>query len=343
VTAGDPLAAHGNGWAAAGMRGEPRHVAAAGMRGEPRHVAASAAPAPRHPAIHVIHCRTVLNRVQPPMPFRWSANPYRGCQHACAYCYARPSHVAYGLDGGAEFEQQIFVKVNAPEVLRAELRRPGWRRELVTIGTIVDPYQPVEGRYRITRGLLEELAAARTPAHIITKNTLVVRDLDVLRRLQARAGCAVLVSVTTLDAGLTRRMEPGTPPPLQRLAAMERLVAAGIPAGVLAAPLLPGITDGADALAALTAAAAAHGACFFLGGALRLGAGIEPWFQPFLARERPDLVPLYRRLYPHGYAPHSYVEQLRTRVAALRTAYGLPAAPPPPWPSEEPAQLALAL
>jgi len=299
-------------------------------------------PAPRGPTIHEIHAKTVLNRVRPPMPFRWSANPYRGCQHACAYCYARPSHVAFDLFGGEDFERQIFVKVNAPEVLRAEVRRPGWRREAVTIGTIVDPYQPVEGRYRITRGLLRELAAARTPASIITKNSLIQRDLDVLRALHARAGCAVLISVTSLDAGLLRRMEPGTPPPLRRLETIRRLVAAGIPAGVMAAPLLPGISDGEDSLGALAAAAAAHGAAFFMAGALRLGEGIAPWFYPFLRGERPDLLPAYARLYPRGYAPRAYVERLRERVAARREAYGLPAAPPHLQPAEEPAQLRLA-
>jgi DNA repair photolyase len=294
------------------------------------------------PVIHEMRARTVLNRVPPPMPFRWSANPYRGCQHACAYCYARPSHVTFGLDGAREFEQHIFVKVNAAEVLRAELRRPSWQREVVNIGTIVDPYQPVEGRYRITRGMLAELAAARTPAHLVTKNTMVVRDIDVLQELHARAGCAVLVSVTTLDAELARRMEPGTPPPLRRLEAVERLVRGGIPAGVMAAPLLPGINDGEEALAALAAAAAAHRACFFLGSALHLGPNVEQWFRPFLQRERPDLIPLYRRLYPRAYAPRSYVDPLRERLEALREAYGLPGSPPPARPAREPAQLSLA-
>jgi DNA repair photolyase len=298
-------------------------------------------PGARRPIVHEIRCRGVLNRVAPPMPFRWSANPYRGCQHACSYCYARPSHIAFDLDGGADFERHVFVKVNAPEVLRGELRRPGWQREAVTVGTIVDPYQPVEGRYRITRGLLAELAAARTPAHVITKNTMIVRDLDVLLRLRARAGCVVMVSVTTLDAGLARRMEPGTPPPLARLAAVGRLAAAGIAAGVMAAPLLPGLGDDADALEALAGAAAAHGARFLMGGALRLGPNIEPWFRPFLERERPDLLPLYAELYPRGYVPRAYAERVRARLAAARARHGLPAAPPAPTPAEEPAQLRL--
>lgn len=297
----------------------------------------------RRPAIHEMRCKSVLNRVAPPMPFRWSANPYRGCQHACAYCYARPSHITFDLDGAREFEQQIFVKVNAPDVLRTELRRPSWRREVVNIGSIVDPYQPVEGRYRITRGMLEELAAAWTPVHIVTKNTMVVRDIDVLRAVQERAGCGVFMSVTTLDVELARRMEPGTPPPLSRLAAVERLVRAGIPAGVMLAPLLPGITDGAEALAALAAAAAAHQACFLVGGMLHLGPNVEPYFLPFLERERPSLVPAYRRLYRGAYAPAtSYRERVRERLDLLRAEYGLPAGPPAPRPSREPAQLAFA-
>ena len=304
--------------------------------------AADDEPVRGHPTIHEIRCKTLLNRVRPPMPFRWSINPYRGCAHACAYCYARPSHITFDMDSGTEFEGHIFVKVNAVEVLRAELRRPGWRREPVTIGTVVDPYQPLEGRYRLTRSILHELATRHTPATIITKNTMHQRDLDILRRLQARAGCTIFVSVTSLDAGLLRRMEPGTPPPVKRLEAMRRLVEAGIPAGVIAAPLLPGITDGEESLSALAAAAAAHNARFFLAGALRLGEGIEPAFLPFLQRERPDLLPIYRRLYPSGYAPRAYVETLHQRVSAIRVRYSLPSNPPPLLPTEEPAQLALA-
>lgn len=245
------------------------------------------------------------------------------------------------MDGGSEFERHIFVKVNAPEILRAELRRPGWRRESVAIGTIVDPYQPVEGRYRLTRRMLQEFAAARTPVTITTKNTMIQRDIDVLRTLVARAGCAVFISVTSLDADLLRRMEPGTPPPLKRLQAMRRLVEAGIPAGVLAAPLLPGISDSEESLAALAAAAAEHKAAFFLAGALRLGEGIEPAFYPFLRRERPALLPLYARLYPHGYAPRAYTDRLRARASALRATFALPAAVPALLPTEEPAQLSL--
>ncbi len=294
-----------------------------------------------HPIVHEIRARTVLNRVAPPMPFRWSANPYRGCVHACAYCYARSSHIAFEMDGGADFERHVFVKVNAPQVLRDELHRRGWRREAVHIGTIVDPYQPVEGRYRITRGMLQALASTRTPATVVTKNSMVQRDVDVLRELNARAGCAICVSVTSLDAGLLRRMEPGTPTPSRRLETVRRLVEAGIPAGVMAMPLLPGITDGVDSLAALAAAARAHGACFFMAGALRLGPNIEPWFYPFLRTERPDLLRLYRRLYPTGYAPRSYVVRLHATVAMLRSEFGLPGAPPPLLPAREPAQLAL--
>jgi DNA repair photolyase len=251
--------------------------------------------------------------------------------------------VRFELDGGADFEQQIFVKVNAAEVLRAELYRPGWRHEVVTIGTIVDPYQPVEGRYRITRQMLVELARARTPAHLVTKNSMVVRDIDVLTDLQGRAGCTIFVSVTTLDDALARRMEPGTPPPLSRLAAVERLVHAGIPAGVMASPLLPGINDRPEQLAALAAAAAGHGACFFIGGALHLGPNVEPYFYPWLQDERPDLLPTYRQLYRRPYVPDAYAERIKRQVRELRAEYGLPSAPPEPRPAREPAQLALGI
>src|SRR5690606_29584972 len=192
-----------------------------------------------------IQCKSLLNRVvSQRMPFRWSINPYRGCEHKCVYCYARRYHTFLDLDPGSDFENKIFVKVNAPEVLRQELARPGWPREKIAIGTAVDPYQPVEGKYKLTRRILEALLEADTPCSIVTKNAMIRRDLDLFTQLGRGPGCTVFVSVTTLDEALARRLEPGTPPPRRRLETVRELASHGVEAGVMIAPVLPGLTDG---------------------------------------------------------------------------------------------------
>jgi DNA repair photolyase len=205
--------------------------------------------------------KTVLNAVRG-MGFGWSANPYRGCVHGCHYCFARRYHTYLDLGAGEDFSGVILVKVNAVEVLRAELARPGWRRAMVAVGTATDPYQPIEGRYRLTRGMLEALAEARTPAGVVTKGPMVIRDLDVLAAVRDRAGVSVCVSLTTLDPDLWRRLEPGTAPPRQRLRAVGALAAAGIPVGVLLAPIVPGLTTDRANLEAVVRGAAEHGAGF---------------------------------------------------------------------------------
>ena len=177
-----------------------------------------------------IECKSVLNRVvSQKMPFKWSVNPYRGCEHKCVYCYARRYHTFFDLNPGADFENKIFVKVNAPQVLRRELSRKSWQREHVAIGTAVDPYQPVEGKYRLTRAILKALLDYWTPCSIITKNTMLLRDIDLLSELWPRAGLKVLLSITTLDKALAQRLEPDTPPPEKRLEALSRLMEAGHP------------------------------------------------------------------------------------------------------------------
>ncbi|MBI2460291.1 MAG: radical SAM protein [Candidatus Rokubacteria bacterium] len=252
-----------------------------------------------------VQARGVLNPVRG-MGFRWSLNPYRGCTHGCHYCFARRYHSYLDLNPDRSFESVIFVKVNAPAVLREELARPSWRRELVAIGTATDPYQPVEGRYRLTRGILEILAEFRTPASLVTKGTMVVRDRDVLAELGRRASATVSISLTTLDRDLWRRLEPGTPPPEQRLRAMGELARVGIRAGVLLAPIVPGLTATPRHLAPLLRAAADHGARFVVPNLLYLKPGVKEHFEAFLAAEAPDLLPLYRRLYPGAYAPRAY-------------------------------------
>lgn len=269
-----------------------------------------------------IECRSALNRVDG-MPFRWTLNPYRGCVHGCHYCFARRTHTFLELDAGTDFSNVIFVKVNVARVLREELSRRTWRREMVALGTATDPYQPVEGRYRLTRAVLEALRDFRTPVSIVTKGPMVVRDLDLLRELDLCASVTVCISVPTVDVGVWRRMEPGTAPPRQRLAALRRLVAGGINAGVLLAPILPGVTTERGCLEAVVAAAAEHGARFLRANVLHLEMGVKEHYLSFLARAYPELLPRYRALYPRTYAPRRYQERLQGEVAALKARFGL--------------------
>lgn len=284
-----------------------------------------------------IECKSALNRVNVSyLPFRWSTNPYRGCVHACVYCYARRYHQEYlDLDPGRGFDRQVFVKVNAVDVLRRELARKSWRRERVAIGTAVDAYQPVEGKYRITRGMLEAFADFDTPCSILTKNTMVVRDVDVLRDLAAGPGVSVSLSITTLDPVVARSIEPDTPPPHKRLQALEKLAAAGVRPGVLMAPILPGINDDDTSLEAVVKGAADHGAEFLGTSVLRLQGSVKYVYSDFLKRDAPELLPTYRRMYPGAYAPKPYQDRIYGRVAELKERYGFadrsrPFAPSPP-------------
>jgi DNA repair photolyase len=267
--------------------------------------------------------KSVLNAVQG-MGFRWSANPYRGCAHGCHYCFARRYHAYLELGTGDDFSGIILVKVNAAEVLRRELARTSWGRETVAIGTATDPYQPIEGRYRLTRGMLEALADARTPGSVVTKGPMVIRDRDVLAAVRDRAGVSVCVSLTTLDEDVWRRLEPGTAPPRQRLRAVAALAAADIPVGLLLAPIVPGLTTDRANLEGVVREAAEHGARFLGAGVLHLEAGVREHFDGFLAAEAPDLLPLYRRLYPGARNVRAGVERsLDAVVADLRQRYGL--------------------
>ena len=189
-----------------------------------------------------VHTRGALNRVRG-MGFNWSFNPYKWCVHGCHYCFARRYHFFHNLNPGEDFSGVIFVKVSAPESLLHELSRPSWNRETVAIGTATDPYQPIEGRYRLTRRCLEIFCLKRSPISLVTKGTLVIRDQDLLTELGRSAGCTVCFSITTLNGVLCSQLEPGTPPASKRLKVMERLVNKGVNAGVLLAPIIPGITD----------------------------------------------------------------------------------------------------
>ena len=288
---------------------------------------------------HEVPARAIVNRVVG-MPFRWSVNPYRGCVHACTYCYARASHAFLGYGPGEEFEREIVVKANAVAALRAELRRPALRGELLVFGTVSDPYQPAEARYGLTRELLRAAGEAGNPVAITTKGTLVLRDLDLLAELAAGAGCTVNVTVTTLDEGLWRKLEPRTPRPAARLRAMAALAGRGVEVGLFLAPILPGITDAPGALEAVVEGAAAHGARFVMGGPVRIGAGFAEPFLAAIERDFPEHLPRYRRLARFGTVPRPEAEALKARVQAVRDRLGL-GDRPGPRPARRPAQLCL--
>lgn len=279
-----------------------------------------------------VRVKTALNRVEG-MPFRWSLNPYRGCRHGCGYCYARITHTYYDLDLAADFERVIFVKVNLADVLRAELSRPGWRRERVAIGTATDPYQPAEAGYRVTRRCLEVFARRANPCSLTTKGTLVVRDIDLFQELARVTEFAVNVSLISLRPEVWRRLEPHTPPPASRLRAVERLAAAGVPVNVFLAPILPGLTDNPEDLGAVIRAAADHGAAGVYPGVLRLGPGIKEFFLEQVGRHFPGLRPYYEALYAGGpNSPPAYRREVAARVEALagRVSFKVPPRPAPP-------------
>ncbi|MCB0876848.1 MAG: radical SAM protein, partial [Solirubrobacterales bacterium] len=244
---------------------------------------------------HEIEARSAINEVggMSHVDFRYTINPYRGCTHACSYCFARPTHRYLDLNAREDFEREIVVKVNLPEVLRAELRRPSWKRELIALGTNTDPYQWVEGRYRITRGIWEELLAARNPCSVLTKSPLLLRDLDLFRELDARAGFAAALSIPTLDERAWRATEPATPNPRKRIEAVAALSAAGIRTGVLIAPLMPGINDSPAQVSEILERCGEAGATSVTGIALHLRGEVREIFLDWLRQHRPDLLPRY--------------------------------------------------
>ena len=283
--------------------------------------------------------QSVLNRVKG-MPFKWSVNPYRGCAHGCVFCYARRTHWFLEEDGVREWSSKIFVKVNAPDVLRNELRRPGWKREEVALGTATDPYQAIERRYKVTRRILEALCEYRTPVGIVTRSPMILRDIDVLRELSQRAGVTVCVSIATTDARIAREIEPTVALPAQRFRAVQRLSAAGIRAGVILAPILPGLTDDPAALNSVIQAAHDHGAHFVHHNVLHLGDVTRDAFFQFLQARHPALVPRYLRMYHGKYAPDAYRADVGEIVEASKKRHAIQArrhVTPPP----EPAQLPL--
>jgi DNA repair photolyase len=270
-----------------------------------------------------VEAKSIINRVPGVgVPFDWSINPYRGCTHACRYCFARPTHTFLDMDAGRDFETKIVVKVNAPEVLRRELAAKRWKGEHIAMGTNTDPYQRAEGRYGLMRGIIRALADYRNPFSILTKGTLILRDLDLLVDAAAVADVGTAFSIGTLDEDAWRRTEPGTPHPRSRVEAVRALNDAGIPCGVLMAPILPGITDDPQQLRKVVKAAIDAGATHVTPILLHLRPGVREEFLPWLAEQYPDLVPRYEAMYRKPYASSDERKALGAGVSALVRALG---------------------
>lgn len=264
---------------------------------------------------HEVRAKSALNKVPGDyLPFNYTVNAFRGCSHACVFCFARNTHTYLDLNAGRDFEREIVVKVNVPELLRAELSRPSWKRELVAFGTNTDPYQWAEGRYELMPPMIEALRDTRTPASVLSKSPLPLRDLELYLELAEVADVSVNFSVPSLDEKVWRETEPHTPHPRKRLEAVAAFNEAGIPSGVLVAPLMPGINDAPELVEEIVSNAERAGATFVNGIALHLRPGVKEVFMSWLSAARPDLVPRYEELYrDRAYAPNAE----RRRIGGL--------------------------
>jgi DNA repair photolyase len=269
-------------------------------------------------------CRTIINKVPGNfLPFNWTINPYRGCSHACSYCFARPTHTYLDMNAGRDFETKIVVKVNAPEVLRAQLRSKRWHGESIAMGTGTDPYQRVEGRYKLMRGIIEALIDYRNPFSILTKGTLILRDMDLLAEAAKVTKVSAAFSIGTLDENVWRSSEPGTPHPRKRVEAVAALNEAGIPTGVLMAPVLPGISDSPQQLREVVRACLDAGATHVSPILLHLRPGVREEYLAWLAAAYPDLLPHYERMYRgSAYGPTADRKALGRRVGMMVRAAG---------------------
>jgi DNA repair photolyase len=309
-------------WDAQKLEVEDRTLPGLGLRGLVRTV--------RTPdfagiTFHEVLARSALNKVPAAsrMPFRWTVNPMRGCSHACAYCFARPTHEYLDLDAGHDFESQIVVKTNVVDVLRAELARPSWSREHVALGTNTDPYQRAEGRYRLMPGIVEALAASGTPISVLTKGTLMRRDLPVLAAAAEHVPVGIGVSLAIGDPELQQLVEPGTPTPRARLDLIRAVRDAGLGCGVMVAPVLPWLTDTREHLDDLLGRLADAGATGVTVLPLHLRGSVKPLFLGWLREHRPDLLARYEALYgPRAYAPAEYSRWLTERVRPLLVRHG---------------------
>jgi DNA repair photolyase len=304
-----------------------------------------------------VRARRIINEVPAAsrVPFRYTINAYRGCSHACVFCFARPTHEYLGLNAGEDFERRIVVKVNAVERLRAELAPGHWGGEHIAMGTNTDPYQRCEGKYRLTRGIVQELSAARNPFSILTKSTLILSDLELLADAARRTEVRANFSIGTLDEDVWRETEPGTPHPMRRVEAVARLNDAGLECGVLVAPVLPGLSDRAEQLEAVVKACVEAGARSVTPILLHLRPGVREHYMGWLADAHPDLVGEHERRYRRSYASKAETEKLAASVARLVEKHGgrpaaprqaravRPTAPPPRPPSPTGRQLKLGL
>lgn len=267
--------------------------------------------------------KSIINRVPGgALPFDWTINPYRGCSHACRYCFARPTHMYLEMNAGRDFDSKIVVKVNAPDVLRRELAAKRWKGEHIAMGTNTDPYQRAEGRYRLMRGIIEALVDHRNPFSILTKGTLILRDVDLLQRAAEVTRVSAAFSIGTLDEAVWHESEPGTPHPRARIDAIRTLTEAGIPTGVLMAPILPGISDRPEQLREVVEAAIDAGSTHVSPILLHLRPGVREEFLPWLEEAHPDLVPRYLEMYRQPYGPKALRESLGRRVSSMVSAAG---------------------
>ncbi|GAA2316820.1 Rv2578c family radical SAM protein [Streptomyces hawaiiensis] len=304
---------------------------------------------------HEIRARSIINRVPAVsrMSFQWTVNPYRGCSHACVYCFARKTHSYLDLDTGIGFDSQIVVKVNAPELLRRQLGSRRWQGEHIAMGTNVDCYQRAEGRYRLMPGIISALRDHANPFSILTKGTLILRDLELIKQAAQVTDVGISVSVGFTGEELWRTVEPGTPAPERRLEVVRTFGDHGIGCGVLMAPVIPFLSDSPAQLRATVRAIAASGATSVTPLVLHLRPGAREWFMAWLGQHHPHLVPRYERMYAEGsYAPKWYQRRITRQVHELAEEYGIgptraniPRRVRPPGPAEppssEPTQLSL--
>jgi len=276
---------------------------------------------------HEVLAKSALNKVPGgggALPFGWTINPYRGCSHACAYCFARPTHRYLELNMGTDFDNQIVVKINVAEVLRKELSKPSWERHPVALGTNTDPYQRAEGRYALMPGIIEALAGSRTPFSILTKGTLLRRDLDLLADAATRVPVDLAMSIAIYDDELQQSVEPGTPTTAARLATVHAVREHGLDCSVFMMPILPYLTDTQAHLDEALRRIADAGGSSVLYTAMHLRPGVKQWFMLWLEREHPELVGAYRELYgDKAYAPVGYRKWLAARIKPLIATHGL--------------------
>ncbi|RWA15362.1 hypothetical protein MELE44368_10110 [Mycolicibacterium elephantis DSM 44368] len=275
---------------------------------------------------HEVLCKSALNRIPKAsqLPFKYTVNGYRGCSHACRYCFARPTHEYLDLNCGADFDSQVVVKTNVAEVLRREVSRPSWSRETVALGTNTDPYQRAEGRYGLMPGIIAALADSGTPFSILTKGTLLRRDLPLIAEAAGRVDVSVAVSLAVADPEVHKDVEPGTPTPQARLGLISAIRDAGLDCHVMVAPVLPYLTDSAEDLDTLLGQIAAAGATGVTAFGLHLRGSTRGWFMDWLARSHPELVAPYRDLYRRGaYLPQDYRAMLHERATPLIAKHGL--------------------